>query len=177
MPDDTDREILERFVRGDEDAFESLFRQFERDVYTWILRIVRDVGAAEDAVVETFWRAYRGRARFDPSRNLGPWLRRIATNTALDYLKAAQRHPQPLDRDVAEPATAPASDGLAESIHRAFGKLSPKLQVVATLALVEGHSYAEIADALGVPVGTVKSRVFRATNALQAELARLGIRL
>ena len=67
MPDEVDRDLLERFVQGDSAAFESLFRQFERDVFGWIMRIVRDTSAAEDALVEAFWRAYRGRARFDSS--------------------------------------------------------------------------------------------------------------
>ena len=71
MPDEVDRDLLERFVQGDSAAFELLFRQFERDVFGWILRIVRDTSAAEDALVEAFWRAYRGRARFDSSRSFG----------------------------------------------------------------------------------------------------------
>jgi len=82
MPDEVPRDLLERFVRGDDQAFESLFRLFEREVYRWILRIVRDPSAAEDALVDAFWRAHRARARFDPSRSFGAWMRRIATNSA-----------------------------------------------------------------------------------------------
>jgi hypothetical protein len=72
MPDDVDPALLQRFVQGDEAAFESLFRQFEGEVYGWIVRITRDASAAEDALVEAFWRAYRSRARFDASRTLAP---------------------------------------------------------------------------------------------------------
>ena len=79
MPDAVDRELLQRFVQGDEAAFESLFRQFEAEVYGWILRITRDPAAAEDALVDAFSRAYRSRARFDASRSFGAWMRRIAT--------------------------------------------------------------------------------------------------
>ena len=89
MPDAVDRELLQRFVQGDEAAFESLFRQFEAEVYGWILRITRDPAAAEDALVDAFWRAYRSRARFDASRSFGAWMRRIATNAALDQLHLA----------------------------------------------------------------------------------------
>ena len=92
MPKEPDADLLARFVRGDRDAFESLFRQFEAGVYRWIVRIVRDCNGAEDALVETFWRVYCARARFDSSRSFGAWLRRIATNAALDHLRAGRRH-------------------------------------------------------------------------------------
>src|SRR4249920_1437704 len=93
MPDEVPRDLLERFVHGDDQAFESLFRLFEREVYRWILRIVRDPSAAEDALVDAFWRAHRARARFDPSRSFGAWIRRIATNAALARLRSIGRHP------------------------------------------------------------------------------------
>ena len=90
MPDAVDRELLQRFVQGDEAAFESLFRQFEREVYGWILRIVaRSRGGGGCPALDAFWRAYRSRARFDASRSFGAWMRRIATNAALDQLHLA----------------------------------------------------------------------------------------
>lgn len=176
MPDELDGDLLERFVHGDQDAFEALFRQFEVEVYRWILRIVRDASAADEALVEAFWRAYRGRARFDPSRSFGAWMRRIATNVALDYLRAARPHAGWSVADDTMPAPAGPDRGLAESIALAFRRLPPKLQIVATLALIEEQPYAEIADALDLPVGTVKSRVFRAIRSLRRELARMGVR-
>ena len=102
MPDELDGEVLARFVQGDREAFEALFRQFEREVYRWALRIVREPAAAEEVVVEAFWRAYRGRARFDATRSFGAWIRRIATNVARDYLRATR----------SQPATTPATDQL-----------------------------------------------------------------
>ena len=84
-------ELLERLAQGELEAFETLFRQFQGQVYGWILRIVRDTGAAEDLTVETFWRIYRSRARFNPAGNFGAWTRRIATNVALDHLKSVRR--------------------------------------------------------------------------------------
>src|SRR5687767_3211923 len=143
MPDDLDGDLLARFVHGDRDAFERIFRQYEREVYRWILRIVGERSAAEDALVEAFWRAYRSRAGFDPSRSFGAWMRRIATNAALDQVKAAQRRAWvPLDDVVRVPPSAgaagqggPADFVEAGAITRAFHALPPKLQVVATLAL------------------------------------------
>src|SRR5207244_805477 len=79
--------LLERFASGDLVAFESLFRQFQGPVFGWIMRIVRDRGAAEELTVETFWRAWNARARFDPEREFGAWARRIASNLALNHLK------------------------------------------------------------------------------------------
>jgi RNA polymerase sigma-70 factor (ECF subfamily) len=175
MPDAIDRGLLERFVQGDQDAFETLFRQFETEVYRWTRRILQDTSAAEDVVVETFWRVYRGRARFDPSRSFGAWIRRIATNVALDHLKASR--PLTHSHTTADEIPAPAGPDheLSETVALAFHRLAPKLQVVARLALIEEWPYADIADALDLPVGTIKSRVFRATRALRKELTRQGV--
>lgn len=175
MSGEVDRELLDRFVQGRQDAFESLFRQFEHEVFGWILRIVRDTHMAEDALVEAFWRAYRGRARFDSSRSFGAWMRRIATNAALDQLRLARRSAMSSRRDAPEPIAPSASDHVRDAIQLAFGRLPPRLRIVATLALIEGQSYAEIAEALGLPLGTVKSRAFRALQRLRKELARLGV--
>src|SRR5215469_5533887 len=87
---------LERFTRGDIQAFEALFREYQGEVYGWIIRIVHDSGAAEDLTIETFWRIYRARARFDPGRSFGAWARRIATNLALEHL-SRRRPERPLD--------------------------------------------------------------------------------
>jgi RNA polymerase sigma-70 factor (ECF subfamily) len=175
MPGEAETDLLDRFVRGDQDAFERLFRQFEIQVYRWILRIVRDASAAEDVLVEAFWRAYRARARFDASRSFGAWIRRIATNAALDHLRAHRTVDRPTTTVGTLPAPAGTDPALAESIAIAFRRLPPRLQLVASLALIEGQPYAEIADALNLPTGTVKSRVFRAVQSLRKELARLGI--
>jgi RNA polymerase sigma-70 factor (ECF subfamily) len=190
VQDEPDRELLRRFAHGDREAFEVLFRQFEREVYRWIFRILREPDAAEDALVEAFWRAYRGRARFDPSRSFGAWMRRIATHCAIDRLNAIRRrdrreiagrvppHSAPAGRGPSRELTmsnGPADPALADHIRRAFAALPPKLRVVATLALIEELPQTAIADALGVPIGTVKSRLFRATRELRTELIRVGI--
>jgi RNA polymerase sigma factor (sigma-70 family) len=169
-------ELLERFARGDVDAFEALFRQFQGDVYRSILRIVRDRSAAEDLTVETFWRIHRSRARYDPARPFGPWARRIATNVALDHLKAAPREVAL----AAEPPDRPATGGVeredqARAIRLAFSQLSPKLRMVATLALIEEVPQSSIAEMLGISVAAVKSREFRAVRLLRKKLKRVGL--
>ncbi len=175
MADDPDGALLVRFVQGDREAFEVLFTRFHAEVHRWSLRIVRDASAADDVVVEAFWRAFRGRAQFDPSRSFGAWIRRIATNAARDQLRSARRHAVATAGDTGIRAAPVPDRGVAEAVALALRRLPPRLQVVATLALIEERPYAEIADALDVPIGTVKSRVFRATRALRQELARMGI--
>lgn len=169
-------ELLERFVQGDDDAFEALFRQFQREVYGWIVRIVRDPAEAEELTVETFWRVYRAHARFDPRRSFGAWLRVVASHVAIDALKKRRRE-TPLLHTLAAPA---GGDPLAaretrERVTQVFRQLPPALQAVAVLALVEERPHLEIAEALGISRGAVKSRVFRACRILQSKLRRMGV--
>jgi RNA polymerase sigma-70 factor (ECF subfamily) len=175
MPDELDIDLLRRFVQGDLGAFEALFKHFESEVYRWIMRIVREPAGAEDVLVDAFWRAYRGRARFDPSRPFGAWMRRIATNAARDYLRSARRAAL-ADSSTAEIAAPAVDRDTQQAVAIAFDRLPIKLRLIATLALVEERPYAEIAGALDLPIGTVKSRVFRATRLLRSELIRQGIR-
>ena len=169
-------ELLQQFAHGDLEAFESLFRQFQGEVYRWIVRIVRDPGVAEDLTIETFWRIHRAHARFDPGRSFGAWARRIATNTALDYLKKS-RPEVALPEDL--PGPVPPDPGVQKDVRErvaaAFGQLPAKLRVAATLALIEEEPYQEIADALGISVGAVKLRVFRAVRLLRKRLKELGV--
>lgn len=174
MPDEVPLDLLDRFARGDEDAFEALFRLFEREVYAWARRVVQDPAAAEDAVVDAFWRASRAHARFDPSRSFGAWMRRIATNAALDQLAHARRHARAQSAQP-QPNSVPESVGLQASVQVALARLPAKLQEIAVLCLLEQRPHAEIAEALDVPLGTVTSRVHRATRALREELKRLGV--
>ena len=170
-------DLLQRFALGEIDAFETLVRQFQGEIYAWTVRIVRDPGTAEDVTAETLWRIYRARHKFRPDGNFGAWARRIATNLALDHLRRA-RPEQSLDAD---PVGSPQPDRLAEremreKIRQAFRRLPPKLQVAATLALVEEMNYDEIAAALGTSVGAVKVRVFRAIRILRKRLTQVGIK-
>jgi RNA polymerase sigma-70 factor (ECF subfamily) len=171
-------QLLERFAAGDLEAFEALFREHQREVYAWVVRIVRDHGIAEDLTVETFWRIYRARVRFDPAGNFQGWARRIATNAALDYLRSA-RHETELPEDLAgppEPDSAVRKE-TREQIKRAFRQLSPKYRLVATLALIEEEPYDKIAEATGISAGLVKIRVFRAVRMLREALSSLAVPL
>jgi RNA polymerase sigma-70 factor (ECF subfamily) len=176
-----EREQLLRFREGCEIAFEALFRRFQRDVYSWILRIVRDPGAAEDLTIETFFRIYQAHARFDPSRGFGPWARRIATHSAIDWLRRrpaehstpgeffddvpARREPDPL-------LTAEIRRGIAGAV----AQLPAKLRVAVILAVIEERSQKEVADAMGITVAAVKLRVFRGLRKLRSNLEQRGIR-
>jgi RNA polymerase sigma-70 factor, ECF subfamily len=171
-------QLLERFAAGDLEAFEALFREHQREVYAWVVRIVRDHGIAEDLTVETFWRIYRARARFDPAGNFQRWARRIATNAALDYLRSA-RHEIELPEDLSgppEPDSA-VSKETREQIKRAFRQLPSKYRLVATLALIEEEPYDKIAEAAGISAGLVKIRVFRAVRMLRKALSSLAVPL
>jgi len=170
--------LLERFAQGDPDAFEDLFRQFQGQVFACIVRIVRDRGVAEDLTIETFWRIYRARAQFRPDGNFAAWAHRIATNLAINHLR--RRHSRSeveLPDDIAQPGSRDAAVQAEESgqVRSAVLTLPAKLQVVVMLALVEERPYQEIADALGIAVGTVKSRVFRAARILRKRLERMGV--
>jgi RNA polymerase sigma-70 factor (ECF subfamily) len=168
-------ELLERFAAGDLEAFEALFREHQKEVYAWIVRIVRDHGIAEDLTVETFWRIYRSRSRFDPDGNFRAWARRIATNAALDHLKTARRETE-LPEDLASAAVADPAvrRETRDRIKQAFFQLPAKYRLVATLALVEEESYDKIAEAVGISAALVKMRVFRAVRILRKKLHSLG---
>ena len=170
-------ELLERFAAGDLQAFEALFRQHQSEVYRWTVRIVRDTGAAEDLTVETFWRIYRARERFDPSAgNFRAWARRIATNAALDHLRHTRKETELSDDYPAAPRGDPVADSeLRGRLRRAFLELPAKYRLVATLALIEEESYNEIAQAVGISVALVKVRVFRAVRLLRKKLSSFSL--
>jgi len=173
--------VLEDFRRDhaetSEAAFETLFRRYQRDVYGWLLRIVRNPSVAEDLTVETFWRIYRARARFDPARGFEGWARVIATHAALDWMRNQRTT---VELPVELPAPPGADPGVAAEIRRkvtiAFGRLPPKLRIVAILAVVEEQPHKDIAAVLGISIAAVKVRVFRALKHLRKDLEGQGIK-
>jgi RNA polymerase sigma-70 factor (ECF subfamily) len=168
-------DLQQRFVAGDLEAFEELFRDHQRQVYAWIMRIVRNSATAEDLTVETFWRIYRSRAQFRADGNFAAWSRRISTNVALDHLRRPRRETELPDDLLAPAAPDPAvSREIRERIRRAFANLPPKYRLVATLSLIEELPYEEIAAAAGISVALVKVRVFRATRMLRKQLRALS---
>ena len=169
-------ELLERFAAGDLQAFETLSRQHQKEVYAWIVRIVRDSGIAEDLTVETFWRIYRSRTRFEPAGNFRAWARRIATNVALDHLRHARRETElPEDLPCVASEDSAVRGETRERIRQAFRELPAKYRLVATLALIEEEPYNNIAEAAGVSAALVKVRVFRAVRMLRKKLNSLGV--
>jgi RNA polymerase sigma factor (sigma-70 family) len=176
-----DSDVLFRFRHGDIDAFETIFRQHQRAVYHWILRIVRNPATAEDLTVETFWRIHRAHARFDPSRGFEGWARHIATHAALDWMRSRKKESGlagELLGDFAAPGFSDAA--VTAEIRRktaaAFTRLPPKLRIAAVLAVVEEQPHKEVAEALGISVAAVKLRVFRALRLLRKDLEGQGIR-
>jgi RNA polymerase sigma-70 factor (ECF subfamily) len=167
---------MKQFAEGDLEAFEAVFREFQGRVYGWIVRLVREPATAEDLTIETFWRIYKSRGRFDTRLDFGAWAYRIATNVALSHLR--QRPPMDqLDGDVPQAVRVnPAEQGeKRESIRRALLSLPPRFQLVATMALIEQRSHQEIGAALEISTGTVKSRLFRATRLLRRKLEQMGV--
>jgi RNA polymerase sigma-70 factor (ECF subfamily) len=170
-------DLLERFACGELEAFETIVHQSQGEIYSWLVRLVGNRGVAEDLTIETLWRIYQARHRFRIDGNFNAWARRIASNLAIDHLRRNRR-----EETVPEELAAPDwRDHLVQKdkrrkIQEAFYRLPAKLQVTATLALVEEHSYKEIADILGISVAAVKLRVFRAVRILRRQLAQLGIR-
>ena len=126
-------ELLNRFKAGDIEAFETLFRQFQAEVYRWIVRIVRDHCVAEDLTIETFWRIYRTRRHFDSERSFAAWARRIATNVSIDHLRR-QHHYQELPDNLpaVQQADTVFSREIRENVERAFQRERDQ-------TIVEGH--------------------------------------
>jgi RNA polymerase sigma-70 factor (ECF subfamily) len=172
--------VLDEFRQGKADAFETLFHEHQRAVYHWILRIVRDPGVAEDLTIECFWRIHRAHARFEPAQGFEGWARRIATHAALDWLRANGARNK-LDSEAGAEVAAPLETDPAITAEirtktaQAFGRLSPKLRVAATLAVIEQQSQKDVAAALGISVTAVKLRVFRALRLLRRDLQQQGI--
>ena len=171
---------LVQFRRGSDEAFEALFHLHQRAVRGWILRMVRDASVADELTVETFWRIYLARERFDPERGFAPWARRIASRAALDWLRA-RRPEYAVDGEffMGLPARNEQDPAITDEIRRktaaAFGRLRPGLRIAATLAVIEERPHKEVAEALGISVVAVKLRVFRALRLLRKDLVSQGI--
>ncbi|MBL8173335.1 MAG: sigma-70 family RNA polymerase sigma factor [Bryobacterales bacterium] len=160
----------------DPSQFESLFRAHQADVYGWIARIVRDRGAAEDLTVETFWRVWRHRERYDASRPFLPWVRRIASRVAIDHLRHAPRLVGLERTPEARDAANPEGQSLQAQLENAIRSLPAKFQAVAVLSLVEEKAPGEIAEAFEIPLATVKTRRARAIQMLRRKLEAMGVR-
>lgn len=165
---------LVALARNDDlDAFEALVRRHTRAVYAHAFRFFGDHSAADDVVQEVFVKVYRSLDSFDERSRFSTWLYRVTRNTCLDQVRAGNRRPQPVDPvEVVVAAPGDLSDrvALSASVEQALQALPPEDRDALSAVSIFGLSYAEASIVLGVPTGTVKSRVFRARRSLSATL-------
>ena len=189
---DADALLVERVKRGDMRAFEMLVVKYQRRIERLIGRMVRDVDLVADIAQETFVRAYRALPQFRAESAFYTWLYRIAVNTAKKALVDMKRDPvitqtalQGADDDdeTYRPGTEPtdsetpeallASKEIAATVNAAIAALSEDLRQAITLREIEGLSYEEISEVMNCPIGTVRSRIFRAREAIAERLRPL----
>ncbi|MDP1739902.1 RNA polymerase sigma factor RpoE [Polaromonas sp.] len=188
---DSDAMLVERTVAGDQKAFELLVIKYERRIQRLIGRMVRDVDLVEDIAQETFIRAYRAMAQFRGEAQFYTWLYRIAVNTAKKALMDLKRNPtvsensfksgdadetSPLENELTSsetPESLLAGKEIAQMVNTAMDALPEELRQAITLREIEGLSYEEIAEAMNCPIGTVRSRIFRAREAISARIKPL----
>ena len=188
---DSDAPLVARAVAGDHKAFELLVIKYQRRVQRLIGRMVRDVDLVEDIAQETFIRAYRALAQFRGEAQFYTWLYRIAVNTAKKALMDLKRNPTVsensfksdnddetsfLENELTSsetPDAVLASKEIAQIINTALEALPDELRQAITLREIEGLSYEEISEAMNCPIGTVRSRIFRAREAISLKVKPL----
>ncbi len=189
---ESDLLLVERTVAGDQKAFELLVIKYQRRIERLIGRMVRDVDLVEDIAQETFIRAYRALHQFRGDAQFYTWLYRIAVNTAKKALVDMRRDPVVLESSLRSgddddetyrpgielttdetPDTILAAKEIAAVVNAAMDALPEELRQAVTLREIEGLTYEEIADAMNCPIGTVRSRIFRAREAISAKVKPL----
>jgi len=191
-PGDADLLLVQRTVAGDKKAFELLVIKYQRRIERLIGRMVRDVDLVEDIAQETFIRAYRALHQFRGEAQFYTWLYRIAVNTAKKALVDMKRDPtvpeaalraNEDDDETYRPGNEPTTDEtpdtvlaakeIAAAVNAAMEALPAELRQAVTLREIEGLSYEEIAEVMNCPIGTVRSRIFRAREAISARVKPL----
>jgi len=183
-----DKELVARVQRGDKKAFDMLVLKYQQKVLNLVSRYVRDSSESQDVAQEAFIKAYRALPSFRGESAFYTWLYRIAINTAKNFLVAQGRRPPDSDMDaqtaeqfgsaprlkeIATPEHYLLEGEIAETVHKAIEELPEDLRTAITLRELEGLSYEEIAEAMSCPVGTVRSRIFRAREAIDKRIAPL----
>jgi RNA polymerase sigma-70 factor, ECF subfamily len=181
-----DQELVRRAQAGEKRAFELLVIKYQRKLARLLGRLVRDQAEVEDVTQEAFIKAYRALPSFRGDSAFYTWLYRIGINTAKNYLVANSRRPptstnyasedaEGFDdadqlRDVSTPENELASKQIAETVNATLAELPEELRTAITLREIEGLSYEEIAEMMNCPIGTVRSRIFRAREAIAEKL-------
>src|SRR5512137_1009569 len=183
---DIDQQLVERVQRGDKRAFELLVAKYQRKIFRLLSRLIRDQAEIEDVEQEAFIKAYRALPNFRGESAFYTWLYRIAINTAKNYLVAqGRRAPTQTETEIEDAENFEDGDSLrtedtpdrmllskqvAEAVNRAIERLPEDLRTAIVLRELEGLSYDEIAESMNCPIGTVRSRIFRAREAVAEEL-------
>jgi RNA polymerase sigma-70 factor (ECF subfamily) len=184
-----DQRIVERIQAGDQKAFGLLVTKYQRKLLRLVSRLVRDPAEAEDVVQEAFIKAYRALPQFRGDSAFYTWLYRIGINTAKNYfVTLGRRAPTSTEADIQEAETFDDGDNLrdintpesllatkqiAETVNLAMDGLPEELKMAISLREIEGLSYEEIASVMQCPIGTVRSRIFRAREAIAEKLRPL----
>ncbi|HLA75077.1 MAG TPA: RNA polymerase sigma factor RpoE [Gammaproteobacteria bacterium] len=183
-----DQELVERVQKGEKKAFDILVLKYQHKLVKLISRYIRDSSEVQDVAQESFIKAYRALPNFRGESAFYTWLYRIAINTAKNYLVAQGRRPPDGDIDVVEaeqysgesvlkdyatPEHVLLRDDIEKTVYRVIRQLPEDLRMAITLRELEGLSYEEIAEAMACPVGTVRSRIFRAREAIDNKLKPL----
>ena len=185
---ETDQQLVERAQKGDSRAFDLLVRKYQHKIIGLISRYVHDSGDVQDVAQEAFIKAYRALGKFRNDSAFYTWMYRIAINTAKNHVVARGRRPPSSDLDITDaevldnsgrladmetPETAMARDQLESVVYDAIDNLTEDLRTAITLRELEGLSYEDIAAVMQCPVGTVRSRIFRAREAVDARIQAL----
>jgi RNA polymerase sigma-70 factor, ECF subfamily len=184
----SDKALVQRVKQGDRSAFDLLVVKYQHKILNLIMRYVKDPSEAMDVAQEAFIKAYRAVPGFRGDSAFYTWLYRIAINTAKNHLVAVKRRPMNLDfdlldsesfepfaalRDVDSPEHLALTDEIGEVINKAIKDLPDELRTAILLREIEGMSYEEIAETMECPVGTVRSRIFRAREAIDKKIKPL----
>jgi RNA polymerase sigma-70 factor (ECF subfamily) len=181
---------VRRALAGSEEAFAAIVRRYQRPIFSVVVRMVRDPGLAEDLTQETFIKAFRALETFDPKRSLSSWLFTIAHNTTIDWLRkkslvtvplesGADDEHDPIDRLQSLDDPTPEAEVVGRDAGRVFEeelrRLRPEYAEILVLRFQEDLSYEEISEVTGLPMGTVKTHLFRARRELSQRLLARGL--